>query len=70
VDRGYPQFNPGEDGFYLQEYFHLEQWWDLTAKLPVMLFSSLGTETILMMELCKSRLGVGTGDVLPRMIKD
>ena len=70
MERSCPQFNHGEDSFYLQEYFHLEQWWDLTAKFPVMLFSSLGTETILRMEVCKSRLGLGTSDVLPRLIKD
>jgi hypothetical protein len=50
--------------------FSLRAWWDLTAKFPVMLLSSLGTETILRVEVLKSRLGLGTGDVLPRLIKD
>jgi hypothetical protein len=59
-----------KDGFYLQEYFYWEQWWDLTTKFPIILFSSYGTQTILRMEVLKSRLGLGTGDVLPRLIKD
>jgi hypothetical protein len=29
-----------KDGFYLQEYFSLGAWRDLTAKFPIMLFSS------------------------------
>jgi hypothetical protein len=33
-----------KDGFCLQKYFRWEQWWDLTAKFPIMLFSSLGTQ--------------------------
>jgi hypothetical protein len=33
-----------KDGFYLQEYFSSGAWWDLTAKFPIMLFSSLGIE--------------------------
>jgi hypothetical protein len=50
--------------------FSLGAWWDLTAKFPVMLFSSYGIQTILRVEVLKSGLGLGTGDVLPRLIKD
>jgi hypothetical protein len=59
-----------KDGVCLQEYFHWEQWWDLTAKFPIMLFSSEGIQTILRMEVLKLGLGLRTSDVLPRLIKD
>jgi hypothetical protein len=60
-----------EEGWSLPaRIFSLGAWWDLTAKFPIMLFSSLGTQTILRMEVLKSGLGLGTGDVLPRLIKD
>jgi hypothetical protein len=59
-----------KDGFYLQEYFSSGAWWDLTAKFPIMLFSSLGTQNNPKMEVLNLILGLGTGDAPPRLIKD
>jgi hypothetical protein len=60
-----------EEGWLLPtRIFSLGAWWDLTAKFPIMHFSSKGTQTLLRMEVLKLRLGLGTGDAPPRLIKD
>jgi hypothetical protein len=40
------------------------------CKVPYNALFILRTQTILRMEVLKSRLGLGTGDVLPRLVKD
>jgi hypothetical protein len=40
------------------------------CKAPRDALSSLGTDTFLRVEILKLKLGVGTGDVLPRLVKD
>jgi hypothetical protein len=39
-------------------------------KVPYNALFILRTQAILRMEVLKSRLGLGTGDVLPRLVKD